>query len=680
MAKYLQLYLDTDFIIPIGVGDSGNINKYIGQQALRRLWLFFSRTSSNGMFDATESNKANFDAGREGFYGDFWKHVENNDKVPGESYKYLDLLDLSRIITKLREWSNATLFTETPEVVLNFSTVIPLKARRAFVDYINEKLGRVRSYSIEMNNLLSDKIVYDYQTLSPAFGDQLLIVQSAGKNILLSIQTWCGNQFMQGDEPLRLKKKGSEFLKEAIAKIVVDYFEQNYHMLLPTQKEKEYAYQMQFADTWLQDRNGDEDFWVDNFHYSLNPAKLYPPVQIDGKQLNLIEKEAIRNTINGIYKFYKENIINKHLHTILIGDVFKEEVFMKDCVSVTSSDGKYTFFNDNAIQEALGRYNVKYSTYVEDSLHLERIFMDKANERERIRTYVHNAEILGSLRDNINGTVHNIKTAVNAVNERNFDLHESWKSLMRQSKFSEASDLIEQMSTSDELAISKNEAIEILKSIELSNSLLIDLKQLKEVEPIVNSIRNGEKELRELNAKADELRNLPESLRISVQKYRDLYPRYKELKKQFEAESTLTGRRNIVDEMKDLTMEPMPILDIETISGTITVKLVSTGGFLGIGAKKSVDIKLSIDKPLPCRGVLIVSPKVITKIPEGRYGIFAIDVDKGAEGMVVETNLDFNTIGLEKNAKSIFVKFWPHENDKIPINRFDVSGGGMITL
>lgn len=632
------------------------------------------------MFDATESNKANFDAGREGFYGDFWKHVENNDKVPGESYKYLDLLDLSRIITKLREWSNATLFTETPEVVLNFSTVIPLKARRAFVDYINEKLGRVRSYSIEMNDLLSDKIVYDYQTLSPAFGDQLLIVQSAGKDILLSIQTWCGNQFMQGDEPLRLKKKGSEFLKEAIAKIVVDYFEQNYHMLLPTQKEKEYAYQMQFADTWLQDRNGDEDFWVDNFHYSLNPAKLYPPVQIDGKQLNLIEKEAIRNTINGIYKFYKENIINKHLHTILIGDVFKEEVFMKDCVSVTSSDGKYTFFNDNAIQEALGRYNVKYSTYGEDSLHLERIFMDKANERERIRTYVHNAEILGSLRDNINGTVHNIKTAVNAVNERNFDLHESWKSLMRQSKFSEASDLIEQMSTSDELAISKNEAIEILKSIELSNSLLIDLKQLKEVEPIVNSIRNGEKELRELNAKADELRNLPESLRISVQKYRDLYPRYKELKKQFEAESTLTGRRNIVDEMKDLTMEPMPILDIETISGTITVKLVSTGGFLGIGAKKSVDIKLSIDKPLPCRGVLIVSPKVITKIPEGRYGIFAIDVDKGAEGMVVETNLDFNTIGLEKNAKSIFVKFWPHENDKIPINRFDVSGGGMITL
>lgn len=207
MAKYLQLYLDTDFIIPIGVGDSGSLNKYIDQQASRRLWLYFSRISSNGMFDSTESNKANFEAGKEGFYGNFWKNIEKNEKVPGESYKFLDLLELSGIISKLRDWSNATLFTETPDLVLNFSTVIPVKARKAFTNYIEEKLGKVRSYSIEVNDLLSSKIVYDHQTLTPAFGDQLVIIQSSGRDILLSVQTWCGDQFMQGDEPVKLKKR-----------------------------------------------------------------------------------------------------------------------------------------------------------------------------------------------------------------------------------------------------------------------------------------------------------------------------------------------------------------------------------------------------------------------------------------------------------------------------------------
>lgn len=680
MAKYLQLYLDTDFIIPIGVGDSGNLNKYIDQQASRRLWLYFSRISSNGMFDSSESNKANFEAGREGFFGNFWQNVEKNEKVPGESYKFIDLLELSGIITKLRDWSNATLFTETPEIVLNFSTVIPVKARKAFAGYIEEKLGKVRSYSIEVNDLLSSKIIYDHQTLAPAFGDQLVIIQSAGRDILLSVQTWCGDQFMQGDEPIRLKKKGNEFLKEALAKMVVDFLEQTYHMLLPEQKEKEYLYQMQFADRWLADRNGDEEFWVDNFHYSINPTKIYPGVPVDGKQLNLIEKEAIRNTINDISKFYRDNIVNKHLHTILAGDVFKEEVFLKDCISVTSSDGKYTYFNDNAIQEAMGRYHVNYSTYKEDLSLLERIFMDKANERARIRTYVHNAEILGALRDSVTNSVKSLKTAVNTVNDRNSDLKESWESYMRQSRFDDAADVIKQMATSDALAISKSESLDVLKRIERSNSLLIELSQLKEVQSIVDSIRNGENELRVLISEAEDLNNLSETLTATVQKYKDLYPRYKELKKMFEEESTLIGRRNIVEQMKMVTMEDMPVLDVAPIKGTIKVSVQKQGGFLGMGTKKIVSINLKLEDPLPCRGVLIVSESAISSILNGRSGLFCIDVDKGRDGEVIVLSQELSQYGIANNAKSIFVKFWPHEDEKIPINRFEILGGGIIKI
>lgn len=681
MAKYLQLYLDTDFIIPIGVGDSGNFSKYIDQQASRRLWLYFSRqTGTGGTFESTETNKANFEAGREGFFGDFWKHIEKNDKVPGETFRYIDLLDLSHIVTKLREWSNATLFTETPEIVLNFSSVIPMKARRVFAEYIQEKLGGIRSYSVEMNDLLSAKTAYDNQTMDPSFGDQLLIIQSAGNDILLSVQTWCGDQFMQGDDPVRLKKKGSEFLKEALAKMVVDVNEQHYQMLLPEQKEREYAFQKQFAERWLSERRGDEDFWVDNFYYSKNPSKIYPPIQVDGKRLNLIEKEAIRNTIAEISKFYRENIVNKHLHTVLVGDVFKEEIFLKDCVSVTSSDGKYTFFNDNAVQEALGRYNVKYPTFKEELRNLERNFMDKANERARIRTYVHNAEVIGGIRDAVTTAVRKMKTSVEAVIDRNADLNATWDTYMRKSKFDEASDIIGRMSTSDDLAVKKAEAIEVLKKIERSNSMLIELQQLNDVQPIIEAIRNGEKELRELNTKADELRNLPLTLTDTVRKYRDLYPRYKELKRQFESEPTLTGRKNIVEEMKNLTMEEMPVTDIEPVTGSISVTTEKSGGFLGFGGKSTIKIKVTVDHPLPCRAVLVVCPKVINRIPEDRYGVYSIDVDKGSEGNVININETPETLMSKKGAKSIFVKFWPHEDDKIPINRFDFKGSGLITL
>lgn len=678
MATYLQLYLDTDFIIPIGVGESGDFQKYIDNHASRRLWLYFSKQTN--MFETSEAYKANFEAGRDGFYGDFWKHIEKGDKVEGETFPYIELLDLSRITTKLREWAGVSLGTDTPELVLNFSTVIPVKARLVFSKYMEDKLGKIRSYSVEINDLLSSKIAYDNQTLVPAFGDQLMIIQSAGRDILLSVQTWCGDQFMQGEEPLRLSKKGNEYLKYELAKIVVDHFEQVYHMLLPAQKEREYQYQMQFAEEWLKERTGDDSFWVDYFHYSTNISKTYPSVEIDGRQLNLIEKAAIRNTINDINRYYRENVVNRHLHTILLGDVFKEEVFLKDCVSVTSSDGKYTFFNDNAIQEAMGRYYVCYSTFTESLANLERTFMDKANERSRIRAYVHNAEILGSLRDSIALVITKTQDAINDVEKRNADLKASWESQMKKSAFSDAAETVSQMSTSDGLLVGKAESIDILKKIERSNSLLIELKQLRDVEPIIDTIRDGEKKLRNLIEKVDILGNLQRTLNDTIQKYSDSYDKYKELRKKFDIESTLSVRKKILDEMKQLTMEEMPVLDVAPIKGKITIKSQSVGGLLGFGSKKSISLTLQLDNPLPCRGVLLVSPKLVSSIPVDRMGVYTIDVEKGSEGVVIETTLEIGTLGLSNNAKTFFVKFWPHEDEHVPINMFEIKGGGTVTI
>ncbi len=72
MAKYLQLYLDTDFIIPIGVGDSGHFTKFSNAQGSRRLWLFFSHSSNGAAYASSETNKACFEAGKPGYLGDFW--------------------------------------------------------------------------------------------------------------------------------------------------------------------------------------------------------------------------------------------------------------------------------------------------------------------------------------------------------------------------------------------------------------------------------------------------------------------------------------------------------------------------------------------------------------------------------------------------------------------------------
>ncbi len=679
MPKYLQLYLDADYIIPIGIGENGNVNKYIDQQASRRLWLFFNR-GNNGMFNANETNKANAEAGKEGYYGDFWKHLEDGDNVPGENYRFIELLDLAGIIGALRDWANATLFTDTPEVVLHFATVIPLKARRAFAGYIEQRLGRVRSYSKEIYDLLADKVNYDNRTMSPSFGDQMLVIQSSGNDILLSVQTWCGEQFMQGDDAIRLKKQGSEFLKYQLAKMVVDLYERNNNMLYGTEeKEREYRYQMQFAEVWLKEWK-DETFWVERFHYSRNPGNIYPPIEIDGRQLRLLVEDAIRETIAAVRKYYKESIRNNHLHTVLMGDVFKDKTFLGKCVSETDSDGKYTYFDDNAVQEALGRYNVMYSSLEENLNDLERIYMDKANERERIREYVKNAEKIGKLRSDAGMAVRQLRDAYDSVTASNMNQTLSWETLMQHSQFDEAEKIIAKMSTSDSLTLANGKAFDTLKEIERNNSLLINLVQLREVRDIVEDIREKEEELRTYLDKTNQLQDMPDVLRRKVKKYRDLYPKYLEEKRLFESEPTLVAKRKHLEQMREMTMESLPVLDIEDVKGSVTVSVEKSGGFLGFGAKKTISMKLQIAKPLPCRGVLIISPKTITKIPEDRRGVVCFDVEKGAEDIVVDEKGEPSKFGLGKDDKTFMVKFWPHEDENVPINRFDIRGTGSYNL
>lgn len=126
--------------------------------------------------------------------------------------------------------------------------------------------------------------------------------------------------------------------------------------------------------------------------------------------------------------------------------------------------------------------------------------------------------------------------------------------------------------------------------------------------------------------------------------------------------------------------DEMPVLDVAPVKGRITVKSQSVGGFLGFGSKKSISLTLQLDNPLPCRGVLLVSPKLVPSIPADRMGVYTIDVEKGSEGVVVETTLEIGTLGLSNNAKSFFVKFWPHEDEHVPINKFEIQGGGIVKI
>ena len=605
---YLQLYLDTDYMLPIAVGADGNVVKYQDQEGGCRLWFYFSKVSGRDVYKTGSAGKANYDARMEGFYGDFWNHLETGDNVGNEPFPYIELLEVAGLLETLRNWCKPVLGTATPPVVLNFATTIGIKSRRQFIDYLIKKGFNVYSYSIEMNNLVAEKVTYDHRsTMHPTFGDQIMILQSTGDKILLSTMTWCGNQFMQGEKPVQLQKQGDDFKKTALAKMVVEKMEQYNNLLNPSEMSVEIAFQTQFADDWLKNRDGDS-IRIKGFYYSNDPSQIFPSIQIDANQLDLLVEANSRETTDMVAKYYRENIVNSHLRTIFWGDVFRDELFVKNCIDVTSSQNKFTFFNDNALQEAMGRYYYVYCDLQEPVGELERRYLTMEQERERIRKYVKNAETLGALRTSIEKSEQEVSDAISHLKEKTAEKEDSWTAYMKESKFAEAEKTISGMSSDDNLTVALGHLYETLGKVEANICLLTDLKQLNEihVQEIVINIEQGFERLQKLQADAKGLEKFPNELRERTQHYRDVYCTYLEYKRRLDNEQSIGGKRRVLEEMRnqDLTLEPLPEVNIKTVNAEFRCQLENTGG--GFFKKKKYALKVLFDVtdgdvlPFPC--------------------------------------------------------------------------------
>lgn len=617
--SYLQLYLDTDYLLPVVVGADGNLVKYQNKEGESRLWLYFQRVAGRDVYESGATFKANYGAKQTGTLGDFWNHLETDDKVEGEPYGYVELLELGGLLDALRNWCRPMLGTATPQVVLNFATTIGVKARMAFVDYLQKKGFTIRSYSTEINDLLAEKVVNDHSsTMERNFGDQLLILQSTGNLLLLSTMTWCGDIFLQGDKPTEIKKEGDDFKDTTLATMVVEKMESQKHKLLPEEKPGEIVYQTQFAKTWSQTRINDI-IWVNGFHYSRSKSIVYPPIQIDGKQYDLLVEANERETIQKVERYYAETIKAtkaNHLHTILVGELFTDEKFCQNCIKVTESPGKCTFFNDNALQEAMGRYYFNYAAVEEPIGELEKRYLTKGMERERIRKYVKNAKTLGSLRIDIATCQKDVENAIDGLKSRSVELERSWEAYMKESKFEEAKKCLAGMSTDDHLTAALNQLMQTLGRLEANTSLITELKQMNQqhVKDIVVYVEQGRDRLTKLKNDAKELEQKPNELRDRTRHYEDVYPQYLEKKKALNRETSLGGKRRVLKEITDgeLTMEPLPQVDVETVTVGLTCELqTKKSGFLGLKKETILNVSLHVadGKSLPFLCVLVISDR-----------------------------------------------------------------------
>lgn len=671
MSAYLQLFIDTDYIIPVVDTYDGNLQKYSSEDGTR-LWLYFYDSPYKSGVDSGRSNKAGFESGLPGYIGNFWQNIEKNTTYNNgiAEVAFCDLLEHSGILKKLRDfYSESVGEVPTIPLVCIFSDSITLVARKKFLQYMKERFFEVLSYSIPMSELAIAKMLHGHRSIHPQFGDKIMQFQSSGKDLLLSYLTFDGSAFLSGEKPNVIANSGNAPVKKALIEFVVNKIDDHQGFLSAETRPKEYSYQMQFADEWLKKSKDRASFIIDDFHYSSDPSITYS-CKVDCSYLRSIQENAIRDLLNTIDAYKKKVIKNDLLQVILLGDAFQDDLFQEKVIQVIGDSRKITYFSDIDLQEALHMYFYKYKELREDLNKVDAIYRQRINQADAINMWVQSAEKLRSLLIDAQNATSNYQIELERARKEYDNQAAQWLVHMQQHQFDKAQSIIgTDVANAGNIQSLNVKADELISRSETYSNLYTKVSQFEGANKIVNSILSLLRQLSEMTGSWQALQSSRSEKREQTDYFRNSHILYKEKLKELKKEGSHTVRQRIIEELKKLSLAPVPVIDIDELKVNLQAEIIKSGGFFK--KKKTLKVKIQVEgnKELPCRCALVISPKGLVRIR--RDEAYVEDIEDGKKGMW-EYNYELPLPQTQK-ASELYLYFWPHEDEMVSINAFSVN-------
>ena len=672
MNAYLALYIDTDYIVPIVDTDNGNLQKYASAEEGARFWLYFYDSPHKSGVDYGRSFKANYESGLPGYIGNFWQLVEdeavyNNGiaQVP-----YCHLLQHSGILDGLRRfYDEAAGHLSSIPFVCIFSETISLKARSRFISFMQESGFELWSYSVDMNTLAIERVLQTHRSLHPQFGDKMLLFHSSGRDLLFSFLTYDGTAFLLSEKPVCLKDSGDAPVKKALVEFVVNKVDEHLGFLTAESRPREYGYQMQFADEWLQRSKGRQTFNIDDYHYSSDPSVTYS-CKVDCAYLRSVQENAIRHLLLSMENFKNRVVKNDLLHVILLGDAFADDLFREKVIDTIGDARMVTYLPDLEIQEALHLYNDRYKSLREQPEQMEKQYRRYAEQAEAIGAWISSAEKLRTLRIDLQETLQNFRVELEKAKKSYLDIVSRWLEAMQQHQFDKAQELIEaELPNQGNLQALQVRAAELNARSESCTDIYTKVSRFQGAAKLLGEIDSLLHEVMSLYTECEELLADRTQKYEQVAFFRACYPEYRQKMAQLKKEGNYTLRQRIIEELKGLSLAPVPVIDVEEIEIRLRAEVETTGGFFR--KKKHLKVKVQIldGAKLPCRCVLLIASKNMVRIL--RDEAFTEDFDAGMEG-VWEHSYELPLMHCEK-AQNLYIYFWPHEDEMVPINSFVVN-------
>lgn len=626
----LMLYVGEDFLFPMVFSAEGTAYS-LREERVRYFWLYFN--VATGSADYSHQYKAEVANQVPGYYGNFLENCASGQTVniQGRSYAYAYLLEHTGMAEDLKKLFSGCIADYTPEIptAYVFAESIPARQRKALLEAMKQWGFSAVSYSALFSEIVMHYIQRDDPEMKPVLSDRALILNSVNDDLVLTQAIFDGEKWISDGICQIEKEFGESPIKDALVRYVIHSIDRsNGYLYSDALKNEEFVFQRHNADKWLNQTQTGGDLYVSDFQYKGygGPFTCTVPEKVLQQEI----RDSLRKTVSGVTAYIRDRIGDHLRIVVMVGSAFEDRDVVDKIVDGLSFP-KYRVLTGELLADIFADFSLEYSQ--EEDLRLFDSILKKQEMRgQAVSDWAGSAADIREHLIAIRAALEVLRKQ-DALEQENFEaVRRRWKEAMVKSDFEAAE--------------------QALDKVELPNAQMRDARQSANV--WTNKVRERQDTYRKMdilpgahaatqeiivckdainelivqsNNRVTEL----SQLRKKTAEYKQNYPRFIELKNQFDQPATShQERKEIREQMAALTMESVPDAVLRHVKVSLEASISRERASL-FRTKKMLHVHFEVlnGESLPCPAVLNILDTVPLRAMPDSHACIRIDIPQG---------------------------------------------------
>lgn len=484
-----------------------------------------------------------------------------------------------------------------------------------------------------------------------SFGENVVIIYSNDESLRLTGTIYDGNVWQWNVTNNIIPKVGNSPLKRALVECLINERDKHLGAIDARNREKEVEYQMQFVDEWLpiyKKLESREDLIV-NFKFSFEDD--FVKLRIQKREIELSYEQTLAPAISAITDYREKKCSNSVKYAILIGPAFEEENFTFKVKTALECHERFSVIPYTRLSKIFAEY-IENCELIDDLSKFNEINSYYEKLYKNNLEWIQYAQVLTEFNEQLNAEL-SVLSAHVADDTKTLDTIISATDLfLRKSAFADAREALDKTIFPSMLVNNSiQEARLLLAKKENMEGVFGKLEYVDGARQLIKKIQDNSTMMRNEIVVSESHRNTIVEKSSQIDFLENHYDDYLDLKREFNKAPDYKSKKEIVEKMRDITLEPLPELKLRQVIAEINyTKEILKYGFLKTKKKYILNITVFVKDGdiLPCDALLNVSNKVQIRASEGGADCLAYEISKGESTFSVSIECPNDQLDIAK--------------------------------